>query len=46
MGTGTAATVSCDSYGCAGADVDAFGDEGLGEVAVAEGDGDVEGVKD
>ena len=34
-------TVSCQGDDGAGADVDAFGDEGLGEVAVAEGDGAV-----
>ena len=41
MGTGTASTVACECDGCARTDVGAFGDEGLGEVAVAEGDGDV-----
>lgn len=43
----TTSCVSRDSDGGAGADVGAFGDEGLGEVAVAEGDGAVtEGDKE
>ena len=38
MGTGTAATVSCLGDDGAGTDIIAFGDEGLGEVAIADGE--------
>ena len=38
MGTGTAATVSCLGDDGARTDVIAFGDEGLGEVAIADGE--------
>ena len=38
MGTGTAATVSCLGDDGARTDMIAFGDEGLGEVAIADGE--------
>ena len=38
MGTGTAATVSCLGDDGAGTDMIAFGDEGLGEVAIDDGE--------
>ena len=38
MGTGTATTVSCQGDDGAGTDIIAFGDESLGEVAIADGE--------
>ena len=38
MGTGTATTVSCQGDDGAGKDVIAFADEGLGKVAIADGE--------
>ena len=37
MRPGTATAVSCQGNDCAGTDIIAFGDEGLGEVAIADG---------
>lgn len=47
MGTSTATTVACQRDDDAGTDVGAFGDESLGEVAIADGEvavteGDIE----
>ena len=47
MGTGTASTVACLGDDGAGTNVGAFGDEYLGEVAIADGEvavteGDIE----
>lgn len=39
VGTSTATTVACQRDDDAGTDVGAFGDESLGEVAIADGDG-------
>ena len=38
MGTGTATPVSCQGDDGAGTDIIAFGDESLGEVAIADGE--------
>ena len=38
MRPGTATAVSCQGNDCAGTDMIAFGDEGLGEVAIADGE--------
>lgn len=47
VGTSTATAVACQGDDGAGMDVGAFGDEGLGEVAIADGEvavteGDIE----
>lgn len=47
VGTSTATTVACQRDDDAGTDVGAFGDESLGEVAIADGEvavteGDIE----
>ena len=49
VGTSTATTVACQRDDDAGTDVGAFGDESLGEVAIADGEvavteGDIEAV--
>ena len=38
VGTSTATTVACQRDDDAGTDVGAFGDESLGEVAIADGE--------
>ena len=38
MRPSTATAVSCQGNDCAGTDIIAFGDEGLGEVAIADGE--------